>query len=97
MKHMNDKPKESPPYARDYRKTDFYWAVMYKPSARAKPHIICIYPRHRDAVIEAMGINRRWKEQGFGDQYFSVMRFRFRFKGVEIDAYQHIFERNEKR
>lgn len=71
------------------------WAVMYKPSGRAKPHITAMYPRGDDARRQVLGINRDWEKQGFGGSHWSVKRFFFYFRGDEIDAYEHSWQRSE--
>lgn len=91
---MREEVRISPPFHVDYRKTDFYWAVMYKPSGLGKPHVVCIYPRQRDAKSEAIQSNRNWKKLSMSGEPYSIMRFRFQFKGVDIDAYEHTFVRH---
>ncbi len=83
--------------ARPYDKSGFYWAVMYKPRGISKPHICSIHPNWDDARRQVLGANRRWKEQGMGDWHWSVKRFMFRFRGSEIDAFEHEWRRREKR
>lgn len=92
---MTFKTKKPVIHGRQYDKTGFYWAVIYKPH-RSKGHITAIYPRGRDAEMEVNRSNRHWKEQGWAPAW-SVKRFKFFFRGTEIDAYEHSWERKEKR
>ena len=80
-----------------YDKNCFYWAVTYKPNQRSKEHIVCLYPTHDSARRDAFQSNKRFKECGFSEKHFSTKRFMFRFKGKEIDAYEHEFKRKEKK
>ena len=83
---------------RRYDSSGFYWALMYQPSRRAKPYISAIYPKHGDARSRAVDCNRHWKEQGLGENglvSWTVKRFKFYFRGTEIDAYAHEFQRQE--
>lgn len=73
---------------KDYRKTDFFWAVVYM------NRISAIYPRQADARREAYPLNARWERNGWG-RPFRIVRFRYHFKGAEIDAYVHSWERTE--
>lgn len=84
-------------YGHAYDKKGFFWAVMYRPNFRCKPHITCLYPRETEARQDVFHTNRRWKEQGFGDNKWSVKRFFFYFRGSEIDAYEHEWFRAEKK
>lgn len=70
-----------------YDSQAFFWAVMYKPSGRAKPHITTIHTRYYDARREVLRINSDpfWS----GRNMWSVKRFFFKFKGTIIDAYAH--------
>jgi len=74
---------------KDYRKNDFYWAVVYG------NHITAIYPRQADARTSVVHNNVRWEQHGWGRPW-RIVRFRYRFKGTEIDSYLHSFERKEK-
>lgn len=79
-----------------YDKSCFMWALTYKPNSRCKPHITQMYVNGNEAKREAYSINRRWKEQGMGENHWGVKRYMFRFRGEEIDAYEHSWERKEK-
>ena len=72
----------------------WFWAVMYKPSGRSKPYITTLYPRWKEAKSNAHDANRQWEQLGWR-KAFSTKRFRFYFKGLEIDAYEHMWERSE--
>jgi hypothetical protein len=89
--------KDEPKGTSQYDKSTFYWAVTYQANKRCKPHIVRIYPRGNDARQYALSSNRHFKEQGFGDWHFAVKRFMFYFKGTEIDAYEHEWQRVEMR
>lgn len=86
IKSLNGKPYDS---------NSYYWALMYKPSGRGKAHIVCLYPKGNDARSEALRINKSpfWE----GKNAWSVKRFHFYFRGTEIDAYAHEFQRIEKK
>lgn len=83
---------------RRYDSNRFYWALMYQASRRCVPRISEIHPRQSDAKRRAMDCNRYWKEQGLGKEVvkaWTVKRFKFYFRGTEIDAYAHEFQREE--
>lgn len=79
---------------RRYDSTGYYWALMYKPSGRAKPHIVALYPHGNDARREATRINHEpfWS----GKKQWSTKRFKLYFRGTEVDMYEHLFSRVEK-
>ncbi len=80
MKEVNGK---------QYDKNDWYWAVMHK------KHIVAIYPRFSEARQHAFHSNKRWEANGWAPNW-TTKRFRFYFKGSEIDAYEHEWQRTEK-
>lgn len=82
-------------HAVPYDKNQFMWGLMYQAHKGCKPHIVRMYPRGRDAQREANRTNTRWREQGFKDDCWSVKRFKFYYRGAEIDAYEHDWERTE--
>ena len=73
----------------NYQATQFVWAVLYR------NNISRIYVRGRDAQRKVIKNNLEWKKNGWGNDW-STMRFRYRFKGKEIDSYLHDWERKEK-
>lgn len=73
-----------------YDKKQMFWAVMYR------KQIVCLYPRGRDAEREVNLNNTTWKNRGWGTPWH-VKRFKYMFKGEEIDAYEHIYQRTEKK
>jgi len=79
-----------------YDKNCFFWGVMYKPSSRAKPHVVSLHPKGNDARRIALHNNRQWEKEGWGAKW-SVKRFKFYFKGEEIDAYEHTREVKKKK
>ena len=72
-----------------YTRNDFYWAVMYK------RRITAIYPRESDARTTVFKSNLTWQKNGWKKDW-SVKRFRYYFRGSEIDAYEHEYRRKEK-
>lgn len=72
----------------------WFWAVMYKPRGRAKPYITVLYPRWKEAKSHVMEANREWAKNGWREA-FSTKRFRFYYRGIEIDAYEHMWDRKE--
>lgn len=68
----------------------FYWCVMYE----QRP--VVFYPTHRDAKHYMFEANRGFAEHNINIKYW-IKRFRFNFKGSEIDIYEHEFKRKEKK
>ena len=84
-------------HGHEYDKDAFFWGVMYKASgSRGKPHIVSLHPRGRDAERIVKSNNRRWEENGWQPGW-SLKRFKFYFKGEEIDAYEHTREVKHKK
>lgn len=91
--------KKRPPavHGNTYDTNHFMWALMYRHKMSAKPRIVRMYERARDAQMEANRINAEWRDKyGWSDKHWSTRRFMFYFRGVEIDAYEHDWERKEK-
>lgn len=78
---------------RPYDKIEFAWAIMYKANARCRPHVCYFYTSGLEARREANLLNRK---DSILSGKWSVKRFRFYYRGSEIDAYEHDFERREK-
>ncbi len=72
-----------------YDSNGWYWACMYR------KRIVALYPRHYEARERAFRANLDWEKNGWPREW-STKRFRFYFKGLEIDAYEHEWERTEK-
>lgn len=73
-----------------YDRTAWFWAVMHK------RHITAIYPRYDEARREVFFSNQRWEKLGWGREWYAK-RFKYHFRGTEIDAYEHEFKRKEKK
>lgn len=76
--------------------SEFYWAVMYQANRRCKPYITRFYRKGRDAHVHKNKSNKDFEGSGFGNWHYSVKRYRFYFKGTEVDAYEHEFTRKQK-
>lgn len=90
--------KRQPPkvHGQPYDKSHFMWGLMYRHRASSKPRVVRMYERGRDAQREANMINSRWEKEYGWKGHWSVKRFMFYFRGAEIDAYEHEWERLEK-
>ena len=83
------------PFTVPYDRNQFMWGLMYQANRRCKPHVVRMYPRGRDAQREANYNNRYWEKE-FGKNWcWQVKRFKFYYRGSEIDAYEHDWERTE--
>lgn len=68
----------------------FYWAIMY--GQRPEKFYRC----GRDAQRSCNQSNTWFEKQGVSCRYW-VKRFKFNFKGSEVDIYEHEWQRKEKK
>ena len=54
-----------------YNQTAFYWALMYKPSGPARPHIVRLCPRYEEVRRMVRENNDDWEKNGFGKEWSS--------------------------
>lgn len=73
---------------KEYDTQGFYWAKIYR------NRITALYPNEREARQGVLGANATWEKNNWPREW-SVKRFKFYFKGTEIDGFQHYWEREE--